>query len=195
MVKHMRRFTISGGFLLFASVLFFLDNSGMLAAAIPAILIHEFGHFAAIRLLGGRVGTIRIDLSGVTMDYAGAFSEKREFIIALAGPFLGLVYAAGTSAVGTALESRFLLCSSGISLILSVYNLLPAFPLDGGRLLHYFLTSLFGRKTADRTLVLSSFLVGAVLIVTGIYAVEHGFGLALCVAGAWILLDWGTAET
>lgn len=171
------QFTV--GFMLLASLLWLLDTSGLLSALLPAVLVHELGHAGALRLCGARVTMLRFEVCGLRMDYGGCLSDAEELLCALAGPAAGAAYALCSALLGRALESAFLLCSAGVSLCLTVFNLLPAPMLDGGRalcVLHCGKGRLLGVLT------------GAVLLVCGALLFNRSFGLALLAAGLWVTI-------
>ena len=61
------RIEASGGFLLLTATLYYLDGDGVVAWALLACALHELGHYAAVRLLGGRVEFLRLTCVGAEM--------------------------------------------------------------------------------------------------------------------------------
>lgn len=176
------RFT--AGFLLLSSLLWLLDTGGLLSALLPAVCVHEAGHALALRLCGARVRALRFEACGLRMDYSGALLEKEELLCALAGPAAGLLWAITASLAGRGLGSEYLLCSAGISLALTAFNLLPAPMLDGGRALSSL--GLGGQP-------LLGLAVGGALLLAGALSLRGGFGAVLLAAGAWTAI--GTCKT
>lgn len=174
------RFSAGAAAVLLLAALYFFDTSGLFSAILPAVAAHEFGHALALRLCGARVTQLRFELSGLRMDYSGALSRSGELFSALAGPGAGLLFAVFASIFGNALGSDFLLCSAGMSVVLTAFNLLPAPLLDGGRALQLFLPRSF--------VSLMGYLCGCALMIGGIFCLLSGYGAALLPAGAWILL-------
>ena len=120
-----RRIRVSGGFCLgMAAVLLTAPFPWLLAAALAAA-IHELGHMAAIYLLGGRVRLGDIRLSSANL-YISALDPGRELAAVLAGPLFSFL-----AVLLWPIAPRLALCA-GAQLC---YNLLPIYPLDGGRIL------------------------------------------------------------
>lgn len=97
----------------------------LLAAAAMAAIIHECCHVLSVKLLGGEVRRFSLTLGGAVLDVAGLTSAQ-EAIAASAGPVGSLLLLLGIH--------RFpMLALCG--LVQGCFNLLPIFPLDGGRIL------------------------------------------------------------
>jgi len=117
------------------------------------VLLHEIGHLMAARLLRIPVSSILLwPLGGFTAVQLPAGRFGAEFAIALAGPAMNLLIAMGLSAMGmggSAIRSPGERWSLGstlwmFNLLLGVFNLLPVFPLDGGRIMRSLLAMGFG---------------------------------------------------
>lgn len=110
--------------LLLALMLLLLPLPWVLAALLAAA-VHELCHAAAIYLLGGRIYRLRIGVGGMGME-TESLPPGKELIAALAGPF-------GSALL--ILFSRWLPRTAVCGAVHCVYNLLPLFPMDGGRIL------------------------------------------------------------
>ncbi len=126
-----RRFNINALALLIFAMAFFFDDSGLLPAVLPAVAVHEFGHVAALRMSGAKLRYLRFSIFGFELDYSGEISRRAEMFSLAAGPLAGLIYAVAACVL---FQSRFWRCSGELSVMLSIFNLLPIPPLDGGRL-------------------------------------------------------------
>jgi Zn-dependent protease len=110
-------------------------------AFFASILLHELGHAVQARRDGMEIDGITLWLFGGVARFAGMFpSAGAEFRIAVAGPLVSLLLGGGF--VGIALvpglpEPVNAVCAwlGFINLALLAFNLLPALPLDGGRML------------------------------------------------------------
>lgn len=111
-----------------------------------SILLHELAHsFVALRQ-GIRVEGIRLFIFGGLAEVASdARNGRQEFLVALAGPatslglgalFLAVYFVAGGVAAAAAGVAWWL---GWANILLALLNLIPGFPLDGGRILRAFL--------------------------------------------------------
>lgn len=121
-----------------------------LVAAVCAAAFHEICHIAVIRILGGMIGELQIGISGAAMEVE-IQGRGKEFLCALAGP------------VGSFL--LLFLCHvfpklSICGCIQGLFNLLPIYPLDGGRMLKCLLPSKLGYWMKKMELILSFLLLG-----------------------------------
>lgn len=64
-----RSVTVSVGALLLMALVYFFDENGICAALLLAAAVHEAGHVLALRMLGAQVTGLRIELSGLCLDY------------------------------------------------------------------------------------------------------------------------------
>ena len=137
-----------------------------------SILLHELGHAFAGRLLGAPVS--HIDLTGLGgVAYFERSLPKSAFIrsaIYLAGPavnlllWLGLDALAGEAAgSGNPMLALPLAVLSYSNFLLMCFNLLPAYPLDGGHTLDAWLSAVFGSQWATRIVACLGLVVAAAL--------------------------------
>lgn len=113
-----------GAWVLAAVMLLILPLNWLLAAA-GAAFFHELCHYCALRLCGVPVFQVQISGSGAKMD-AAPMTLRQEFFCALAGPLGGLALLLFLGRM-----PRVAICAGAQSL----FNLLPVYPLDGGRAL------------------------------------------------------------
>ena len=129
------------------------------------VLLHELGHYCAVRLLGGNIHNLRFGAGGAIME-ADGLTRCSELICLLAGPIAGLLPAFFFHSFPT-------LAVCGI--IQSVYNLLPIYPLDGGRIARNIINKISG---TDHCFIVLEYSVILVLFLACIYVKVH-FNISL----------------
>jgi len=164
-------------------------------AIFASVVLHEMGH----ALMAQRFGIQTVDvtlcpLGGIARMDGEAKSPWRDVAISVAGPAVNLLLFIGLAVVGlitglistdvpTALgpsPQGLLLVSIAANLMLFLFNLLPFFPLDGGRILRSLLTLKVGAERATLWAARSG-QAGALAI--GLFGVFYGNLLTALVAG------------
>ena len=149
----------SGGFcLLFAFLLLLIPLPWVLAFSAAAIF-HELCHYIAIRFCTGSCPGLRIYSFAAHLPLP-EMSRGREVLCALAGPAGGLLLL---------LFARWLPRLALCALVQSVYNLLPIYPLDGGRALQSGLLLFLAPPIAENICHILEILCKLILIATAIY--------------------------
>ncbi len=138
----MKRLQISPGFP--ASMLFLAWLSLDLCRwVLIGIVCHELGHLIALKLCRVPICAVRLRAWGVVL-VTQETSYFKELLCALAGPAASIV-------LGVALLRSFSHCAV-ISFLLAAVNLLPLYPLDGGRALRCLLLMVLPPETGERVL-------------------------------------------
>lgn len=117
------RIVLSASFLYILAGAILLVPIYWIAAWLLALTIHELCHYVALKLCGANVSHIRLGGNGIVME-TQQLSYGKEAICAYAGPLGALLIL---------LFARYVPRTSICTIVLSAYNLLPIFPLDGGR--------------------------------------------------------------
>ena len=182
------RLRVDAASLLVLAFFVYFSDGRFLAALLPAVAAHEAGHLLALKLLGRRVRGIALEPTGLRIDCAGAADPRGEALAALAGPAAGLCWAWAASRLGARLESEILLLSAGLSLLLSLFNLLPAPPLDGGLAVSALCSLRPGGERGERLAKRLALLCAALLTLAGLWLAWRGRGAAALLAGALLLI-------
>lgn len=149
-----------------------------LLSALAAAAFHELCHGLCIRLLGGRVLHIRIGPGGTVMETALS-GKGKELICALAGPAGSLLLVCLCRVL-----PRLAVCG----LIQGLFNLLPVYPLDGGRALRCSLEMLFPKKGRVISTLVETWLLAGLAGLAIWCAFAFSLGLLPPMAAALLIL-------
>ena len=182
------KLSISLGALLFGALVYSAASFAELSAILAAVIVHELGHIVMLRLYGLRIRCFCVDLRGFCIEYGGLCSDWGHIVSAFAGPAAGLAYAFAASYFGRRCGNEVLTLSAGVSLLLSLFNLLPILPLDGGRIFSLAAAELLGGRRGDKLTRTLGLALSAALLVLGSWQMWRGEGTALCFVSLWLLL-------
>jgi Zn-dependent protease len=168
-----------------------------------SLLLHELGHAAQARREGMEIEGITLWLFGGVARFKGEFpSAWAEFRIAIAGPLVTLVIGSASVLVAVVADPAEAVDGVAawlgyINFLLLAFNLLPALPLDGGRVLRSVLWAGrhdFAQATALATGISRGF--AFVMIGGGIFffMVEGAFSGAWLAFLGWFLLMAASSE-
>jgi Zn-dependent protease/CBS domain-containing protein len=180
---------------LFTAVLFF-----------GCIVLHELAHAVVARFYGITVrGITLFALGGIAQIEKEATTPGREFRIAIAGPLvsvaIGLVcrfsaHAAGTPGEAPSPFEAVLGWLGYINVALAMFNLIPGFPLDGGRVLRSIVwASTHDADRATRVAARAGQMVAFLFISVGLFSllVRNDFGGLWIAFIGWFLLEGAQA--
>ena len=130
-----RRLDLTPGFPAFLAAVWYFDSCGIFWPFLAAVTVHELAHAAVLLLLGGRIESVRLSFAQVELR-TGLLSDRTELWSTAAGPGINLLCGW--------LFRRWMPAFAAVSLLLALFNLLPVWPLDGGRLLRTLLRMRWG---------------------------------------------------
>lgn len=140
-----------------------VSGVAFIVALFGCILLHELGHALVARRFGIRTRNIvLLPIGGIASIERSPDDPQQEILIALAGPAVSFALAAGLwlalAAIHGVAEARELDLDQGgfferlaiVNFLLGAFNLLPAFPMDGGRVFRALLSQRIGAYRATR---------------------------------------------
>jgi Zn-dependent protease len=151
----------------------------LLPLVFGCVLLHEFGHALMARRFGIETQDVTLyPIGGVARLLRMPDHPLQEFLVAVAGPAVNVAIATVLGCVAFALAvvdlslfatffGKLLVGLIGINVVLIAFNLLPAFPMDGGRVLRALLASCIGHYQATRIAVNIGSVMAVLIGVTG----------------------------
>ena len=153
-----------------------------------SVLLHELGHSVVAQHFGIPIARIDLHLlGGMAMMTGAPRTPKQEMLIAAAGPLVSLGLAVGFGGLagllgGTpGLELRgpadLVAYTAVVNLGLALFNLIPALPMDGGRIFRAALASRFGDLRGTRIAATVSRIFGGLFVAAALYTGSLSLGL------------------
>jgi Zn-dependent protease len=169
---------------------------------VGSLLAHEAAHAITARRKGIEVQSITLWALGGMTEMGKPGAARAVFLVAVSGPLTSLVVGAaafgagiGLDAVsGWAVPAAVLVWLGWVNVVLGVFNLLPAAPLDGGRVVQALVWWRTGdRDRAERAAARGGQVLGILLIGLGWLSILRGTfgGLWLAVIGFFVLIVAG----
>lgn len=172
---------------LFAILLWLTDQIEIYAIIMIFCIMHEIGHLLAGKLLGYRCEKIEVMPLGLSISFKlniddynrkikkANLLEIKKIIIAMAGPAVN-VFAIILFYIFFRNCSNITLYMNTIyaNMMIFLFNLIPIFPLDGGRILFGVLYILFGKRMAlEISNYISNFILVILLIANSFLILEY----------------------
>ena len=158
-----RRLDLTPGFPAFLAAVWYFDSCGIFWPFLAAMTVQELAHAAVLLLLGGRIESVRLSFAQVELR-TGLLSDRTELWSTAAGPGINLLCGW--------LFRRWMPAFAAVSLLLALYNVLPVWPLDGGRLLRTLLRMRWGAAGVDASQTLG-LLFGLGLLAGAVFAARR----------------------
>ena len=137
-------------------------------------IVHEMGHLIVGLILGLKPNNIRLMPYGLSISFKmntkefnkkifnGNLLEVKKIIIAIAGPLMNFIIILISSKLKINIFYKLMIIYSNFLILF--FNLIPIYPLDGGRIIKGFLPLSLGRKYAEKIINIISFIT--LLIIT-----------------------------
>ena len=152
----------------------------LVASVFGCVALHELGHAFAAKRFGIRTRDITLyPFGGIARLHSTQMKPSEELWVALAGPAVNVAIAVGlyvvagatgasVSAAGILQPGGFLSTMMWLNVSLAAFNMIPAFPMDGGRVLRAGLASRMRYEAATQVAVFVGTIIAAGFVVWGV---------------------------
>ncbi len=157
-----------------------LSGLGVVASVFGCVALHELGHALMARRFGIRTRDITLyPFGGIARLQGGEMKPSEELWVALAGPavnvglagvlfFLASAVGSSVAAAGILQPGGYLSTMMWLNISLAAFNMIPAFPMDGGRVLRAGLASRMRYDAATQLAVLVGTVIAAGFFLWGV---------------------------
>ena len=154
------------------------------------MILHELAHILVGKLYNVTPYRVYIHLTGVSAEVWGVdeLLDKQKILIYISGPLTNLFFAIILFLLSYRYNNSFINYSININLVLGMFNLIPAYPLDGSRVAEI----IFGRKLlykrTKNILIKESFFISGIFIILFISSIYiHKANISLLLTAILII--------
>ena len=155
------------------------------------VIIHEIAHILTSKLFGSNFNNFRIGAYGsrvelIDLDF---LRDKERLLIYISGPAINLMIVIIGYIISLGNENLIIKIIIEVNLAITLFNLLPAYPLDGARVLEILLSKKMIYKKANKIISIMSYLIGGFFIFTSIVIIfiAKKYNASLTIAGIIII--------
>ncbi len=189
-LKLAKKIPLHPSFILLFLWFLFSKNIYSFVLFISVVLSHEYGHYYVAKKLGYKLDAFFLAPYGACLNYKEkVFEYKDEIKIAVAGPLVNIALSLIAVAFWWIFPEIFNYTKEFVSqsFVLALFNLLPCYPLDGGRVFVGIVSKFKPRKWAIRLTQIFNVLVSTLLLVCFIFTCFYDFNPTLCLCGCFLL--------
>lgn len=192
------RFRIDLKIFLFVLIFYFTKQIEIYATIMLFAMIHEFGHLLAGLALGMKPEKMEIMPYGVSISFkltpndynkkikCGNQLELKKILVAAAGPITNIIIMLIVLQMNINVLGALMILYSNLLLVL--FNLLPIYPLDGGRIIKGILHIFLGKVKAERYSNHISFITLIIVTFVASIAIYQAENIAIFLM---VLVLWG----
>lgn len=132
----MKKIKIEFSFILLVLICLIFNKFVYLFNYLFALILHELAHLYVANKKGYSLQTFRIKMTGLVIELDKNVDEKDSFAINLAGPLFNIILAICCMAIYWIIPTSYMYLNvfCNTNLVLALFNLLPIWPLDGGKI-------------------------------------------------------------
>lgn len=144
-----------------------------------SIVLHELAHSLTSRAFGCRISEIRLSILGGCASGEIPHAAWKELLMAAAGPAMsfalgfGLLLTVGSMHIESDWLRNVLSYAIIMNIVLGAFNLLPGFPMDGGRIFRCIMRAFFTRAKATYWAMVVGRVAAVALVVLPLLGVYH----------------------
>lgn len=176
----MKKLSIHPAFIILCVVLIFFSKLEILALTLLCVFIHECAHALCARFFGYRLNVLTLMPYGAVISGEENLHSNDAFFIAVIGPIINLLLATITVALWWIFPETYSysLTFFRINMGLAIFNLLPFYPLDGGRIcLSFAKNKLVALKRLRFIGVIGSIIFMALFIASAFFKINFTLGI------------------
>ncbi len=156
-----------------------------------AVTLHEYGHYIVAKKLGYSVEGMVFAVYGTSLKTSNIYKPKDEVVISLAGPMVNIILVLLCVAMWWIVPTSYLFTERFVfcNIIVLVFNILPIYPLDGGRVILSVLSTKISRTKLEKMSSRICLILGICLIFLFLVSIYYAINYNLLITGFFLTLN------
>lgn len=178
-------------FILLGLLMAVLGHGYEFLSYLVTVVIHEMGHSTLAEKYGYALDDIKLMPYGAVISgIIDGIKPADEIKIAAAGPITNLIVAIIFTAVWWIIPSSYFFTQTFVyaNIVNAIFNFMPVFPLDGGRIMLCLLSRNLPQKKAYKIIRITGLILGSLLIILFIISIFFEFNISFCILGIFVFM-------
>ena len=183
---------VKPAFILLALYLIFTNGISSFLLFFLVVALHEIAHFLVAKKLGYRLESFSLSSYGASLNYKEKILDcKDELLISVAGPVCNIVFAIVMAAIWWIFPAFFNVSAAFAkqSFIFGLINLLPCYPLDGGRVAAAVMQNVITRERAIKLISVFNVVLSAIFFLLFVLSCFIDFNPTFALIGIFLILS------
>ena len=156
-----------------------------------AVVLHEYGHYCVAKFLGYNMNGIVFSVFGGGINTDNNFKRRDELFISIAGPLVNLVLIIISICLWWIFPMTYVVLYDFVvcNLVVMLFNLIPIYPLDGGRIIVSLITKKFNRNKILKINYVFSCIIGVFCILLFIISLFVKLNFSFLFIGFFLIMN------
>lgn len=158
---------------------------------VVSVVLHEYGHYIVAKLLGYESQGIVFNVYGAGLQSNNSFKRKDEILISIAGPCVNLILIILTICLWWIFPITYSYSSEFLksNFVVMLFNLIPIYPLDGGRIIVCLLSARFRRNNILKWNNFVGVVVGMMFCAMFVVSLYFSANINLLIIGMFVTIN------
>lgn len=158
---------------------------------VVAVVLHEYGHYFETKKLGYNVSGILISIYGASLNTNNSYKVKDDIKISLAGPLVNVILIVLCICLWWILPTTYVFTYSFVisNVVILLFNLIPIYPLDGGRVVVALISSKIKRRKIIKVNNIMCFVLGIIFLSLFGVSIIYKINLSLLFIGLFLAFN------
>lgn len=158
---------------------------------VVTLVLHEYGHYFATIKLGYSVDGVIFALYGSALKTNNCYKPKDEILIAMCGPLVNMVIILILLASWWLFPSLYLFTKPFLlaNIMILIFNMLPIYPLDGGRIILAYLSKRVSRNRLEKISQKICVFMGIIMLLLFVLSLFVAINHSLLFIGCFLVLN------